>query len=219
MKLLIDTFKKTGNLHHAYVLEGEHEIVRKDLFDFISEYLKLATIGNPDFWYTIYDSFTIDDARNVREAQANRPVIGDKKIFVIETRAMTVEAQNSLLKVLEEPTAGTHIFILLPSAEIILPTLRSRAIVVSLRDEAFATADAKIFLKSSLSERLEIVSEIAEEKDKAKAQGLLDGLITELHGKKGKEAVLKELLTARMYVNDRSPSLKLLLEHIACVLS
>lgn len=218
MKLLIDTFKRTGNLHHAYVLEGEHEIVRKDLFDFISEHLKLATIGNPDFWHTIHDSFTIDDARNVRDAQANRPVVGDKKIFIIETRAMTVEAQNSLLKVLEEPTAGTHIFILLPSSEIILPTLRSRAIVVSLRDEAFATKDAQIFLKSSLPERLEIVGEISEEKDKAKAQGLLDGLITELHGKKGKEAALKELLTARMYVNDRSPSLKLLLEHIACIL-
>jgi DNA polymerase III delta prime subunit len=218
MDLLIETYTKTGTIHHAYLLEGESEEIRTGLIDFIHKHFKLATIGNPDFWHERFETFSIDDARTIREAQANRPVAGDKKIFIIETRALTVEAQNALLKVLEEPTSGTHIFMILPSAEVILPTLRSRVMIISLRNANNTHTEAKNFIKSSLSERLSIVADIAEEKDKGKAQELVEGLISELYTKKGNEFVLQELLKCRMYINDRSPSIKLLLEHIACIL-
>ncbi|MBX4198219.1 hypothetical protein KW782_02680 [Candidatus Parcubacteria bacterium] len=218
MKILIDTYKNTGDIHHAYVLEGQAENIRDELFDFFKKHLKVSVTGNPDFWHSQYDTFAVDDARALREAQANKSLAGGRKIFVIETRGMTVEAQNSLLKVLEEPTAGTHIFIIIPSAEIILPTLRSRANVVSYREKGDENHEAKTFLKATIPERLEMVSDIIEEKDKAGAAVLLDGLIYELHAKPGNEKALKEILNSRMYINDRSPSLKLLLEHIACVL-
>ncbi len=218
MKILIDTYTKTGNLHHAYLLEGEREAIRSDLFGFIQNGLKISTVGNPDFWHTEHDTFTIDDARTLRQTQANKALSGDKKIFVIETRGMTVEAQNSLLKVFEEPTPHTHFFLIVPSAEIFLPTLRSRVALVSLHDtESKITNETKEFLGASIPDRLKIVGEIAEEKDKARAVTLIDGLLTKLH-KNGEPAVLQELLKSRMYINDRSPSLKLLLEHIALII-
>jgi DNA polymerase III delta prime subunit len=218
MDLLIETYSKTGNIHHAYLVEGDREAVRTGLLDFLGTHFKLPLVGNPDLWHKQFETFSIDDARNLREVQSNRPVAGDKKIFIIEARSLTVEAQNSLLKVLEEPTEGTHIFIVLPSVEIVLPTLRSRVMIISERDTTGKNKDAQQFLKASLSERLEIIGEIAEEKDKAKAQNLIEGLIAELHQKKGNEKYLQELLKCRMYINDRSPSIKLLLEHIACIL-
>jgi DNA polymerase III delta prime subunit len=218
MDLLIETYKNTGTIHHAYIVEGSAEDIRLKLFDFIEKHLKLPVSGNPDLWHGQFETFSIDDARKIRDAQSNKGVSGDRKIFIIETRGITVEAQNSLLKVLEEPTSGTHIFIILPSSEIVLPTLRSRVMIVSLRNEHDPKIEARKFLKVSLAERLEMVGEIAEEKDKAKAQELIEGLLLELHTKKGNETVLRELLKSRMYINDRSPSLKLLLEHIACIL-
>jgi DNA polymerase III delta prime subunit len=219
MDFLIETYKKTGDIHHAYILEGEAVQVREKLYSFIQKHLGVAIQGNPDFWYVHFDSLTIDDARKLREVQTNRPVAGDKKIFVIETRTMTLEAQNSLLKFLEEPTPQTYIFIIVPSTEVILPTLRSRAIIISFRGVAEKNHEAVLFLGLSLPDRIKKATEIAEEKDKAGALSLIDGLITEFYSKKEKrDEVLKELLMCRMYINDRSPSLKLLLEHIACVL-
>jgi hypothetical protein len=218
MKLLIDTLEKIGSLHHAYILEGDVAELRQQLFAFILDYMKVPLVGNPDFWHSTYETFTIDDARQLREAQSNKAVGGDRKIFVIETRAITVEAQNSLLKVLEEPTAGTYIFIILLSVEVLLPTLRSRAIIISQRGFSVRSHEAQAFLQSSLPERMKIIAEIAEEKNKIMAFTLVAGLISELHGKPGKAFVLAELLKTRMYLNDRSPSIKLLLEHIACIL-
>jgi DNA polymerase III delta prime subunit len=218
MELLIESYKNTGDLHHAYLMEGEATSVREKLFEFIQKHLGVEVKGNPDFWFEHYDSLTIDDARKLREAQANKSMGGGKKIFVIETRAITIEAQNALLKFLEEPTPETYIFIITPSTELVLPTLRSRTIIISFRGETQKSHEAQLFITSTLPERIKKVGEIAEEKDKSQAMSLLDGLITEFHGKPKKEELLKELLMCRMYVNDRSSSLKLLLEHIACLL-
>jgi DNA polymerase III delta prime subunit len=218
MRVLIDTFKTTGNIHHAYLLEGEREGIRKELLHFIEKHLKINIIGNPDVWQSQFETFTIDDARKLREAQANKAIAGEKKIFIIETRGMTLEAQNSLLKVFEEPTPHTHFFMIVPSAEVFLPTLRSRTVIISQHnDTSSVSAETKEFLHASKDSRLKMIEEIIEEKDKARAIGLIDGLLKALHSKASPQ-ILQELLKCRMYLHDRSPSLKLLLEHISLIL-
>jgi DNA polymerase III delta prime subunit len=228
MKLIIETFENTGNLHHAYILEGEKESIREKLLNFLEKKLKHPVQGNPDFHHAQYESFSIDDARNLKDLQATKAISFPRKIFLIEMLTMTVEAQNALLKVFEEPTEGTHFFIIMPNADMLLPTLRSRLIVVQNENNEEGNVGknfAQKFLKATPAERLILVADILEEKDKAKTGELIDNLIIELRKKKhgilehtkNSTKLLNELLTLRSYSTDRSPSLKLILEHISLI--
>lgn len=218
MKFLIDSYKTTGALHHAYLIEGEKEQVRATLFTFIEKDLKIPIQGNPDVWHSTHDTLTIDEARKLREIQSNKALSNTKKIFIIEILGITVEAQNSLLKIFEEPTLHTHFFIIAPSAELFLPTFKSRVMVVRGSDETASYPESVHFIKASHAERLKIAEEIAEAKDKVRALNLIDGILHTLHSKNPDPSILTELLMCRNYLNDRSPSFKLLLEHISLIL-
>ena len=113
------------NLHHAYLLEGEGSVIVPELLKFMEKELKLVIRGNPDIWLGKFQTMSIDDARMIKETQSTKPISGDRRIFIIELNAVTHEAQNALLKVFEEPAQGTHFFIISPSSDIFLPTLRS----------------------------------------------------------------------------------------------
>ena len=66
----------------------------------------------------------------MKDRQQKKSLDGGKKIFVISTNSITREAQNSLLKIFEEPTEGTHFFLILSSSRILIPTLKSRLHVI-----------------------------------------------------------------------------------------
>jgi DNA polymerase III delta prime subunit len=218
--MLIDTYKNTGSLHHAYIIEGDRTAVREALFSFIEKDVKENIQGNPDFWHGQFETFTIDDARKLQEAQAMKAFSDNRKIFILELNGMTHEAQNALLKAFEEPTPSTHFFIIAPSREIFLPTLRSRVQIISDTTEGGAgTIDPKEFLMSTPAKRLELIADIVEEKNKAEAVHLVNGIIVALSESKQEIAkeIYSELLKCRGYLNDRSPSVKLILEHLSLI--
>ncbi len=157
MKLLETTWLTTGNIHHAYFLVGEPSVVVPHVREFLEKTVNIQLAGNPDVWHGRFDVFTIDDARQLSDSQERKSFqtntqankknsersIKDgknkeentqesRKIFIIETNSITESAQNSLLKVFEEPTVGTHFFIISPQ-DTLLPTLRSRMQVVDAR--------------------------------------------------------------------------------------
>jgi hypothetical protein len=51
----------------------------------------------------------------------------DRAVIIEDAQLMTLEAQNALLKMLEEPPAGTVLVLTVSHAQTILPTIRSRA--------------------------------------------------------------------------------------------
>jgi hypothetical protein len=75
-----------------------------------------------------------------------------KCVIIYSANAMTTEAQNSLLKLLEEPPEYMHFILTVPSKRSILPTIDSRAQKIELRPlprEGFlkavsSSADAKL---------------------------------------------------------------------------
>lgn len=71
--------------------------------------------------------FSVEDAENLLEESLLKPLEGDIKLFVIgDFSDATVQAQNKLLKLLEEPPEGVY-FLLGASAEFsVLPTVLSR---------------------------------------------------------------------------------------------
>ena len=62
---------------------------------------------------------------------------GSKKVAIIyEADRMRKEAANAFLKTLEEPPPGTYLFLLTTRAYSILPTIRSRTLLVRLEEES-----------------------------------------------------------------------------------
>lgn len=112
--------------HHAYYLMGSESDHAEVLLQLEKSH-NIHQQANPDFYNRIYETFVIDDARDVKTFHGMRPVteVG-KKIFVLRMNEITVEAQNALLKLLEEPADYAHFFIIIPSVHLLLPTVKSR---------------------------------------------------------------------------------------------
>lgn len=224
MENLVQVYKKTPTLHHAYTIEGNQKDNFAELLSFLEKVVGMKTRGNPDFYHETFDTFGVDEARALKEMQQKKPFEeGGKKVFILSFNFITREAQNSLLKVFEEPTAGTHFFLLVPSAEIFLPTVRSRVVIISQKNSINEKNFAKEFLSSSPKARLEILAEIIEEKDKARAISFLNNLEASLakicnkNLDKDNVEILKQIITSRNYLHDRAPSVKMILEHVALV--
>jgi len=242
-------FDISKDLQHAYLLEGEKEKIFNLLLDFLNKKLGFSTVANPDFWVGDFDSLGINDSRAIKDFQMNKALIGERKILVIKTNFITQEAQNSLLKVFEEPTRGTYLFLLMPSSENILPTLRSRLMVIKnlgVSPPSKLGGDtpkfspkffAEDFLKASLPERLKLIKVFLPKKkedkvDKARVIDFLNELeqflyqdfekqkttIWSLSLSSEKEIIFSEIRQCRSYLNDRSPSVKMILEHLSQII-
>jgi DNA polymerase III delta prime subunit len=221
------------NLHHAYLIEGEREGVISKLLFFFEKELNFQTQNNPDFWQGEYDTFGIDEGRYINELQNKKSFSEGKQIFVIQTNFITREAQNSLLKMFEEPTPNTHFFIVMSSGEVLLPTLKSRLQIIKKRtSNVLQNEEVKNFLKMSVGDRLKFVSKFFGDNkkkipaDKIGAINFLNQLEKTLRektdiAKATPEQIFafEEIIKARSYLNDRSPSVKNLMEHISLILS
>ena len=75
----------------------------------------------------------VDQVRRVIETIYFRPAEGRERVFIFTDSAFMKEAANSLLKVLEEPPEFATIFLLAENAGELLPTIRSRCMVLPLR--------------------------------------------------------------------------------------
>lgn len=78
-------------------------------------------------------SYSIDQVRELIEETAMRPTEGRRRIFVIpDLELMLTPANQAMLKVLEEPPPTAMILLTSASAELLLPTIRSRCQEVAL---------------------------------------------------------------------------------------
>ncbi|MBU6370496.1 MAG: hypothetical protein KGH93_02395 [Patescibacteria group bacterium] len=224
----MDFFSNSGTLHHAYLVIGEFDAVSAELAKFFEKELDFTIAGNPDFWRGKYATFGVDDAIALAALSVGLPVAGERKIFIVGADAMTPQAQNALLKSLEEPKGGTHVFIIMPSDANVLPTLRSRLFIVRHGGAAGTPIDAKTFLAASFAERLatvkELVENISDEKAaKADAVKFINSLEAELAKKDFKKLssaerqLLERVEKARGYASDPSASVKMLLEYLAII--
>lgn len=81
-------------------------------------------------------SIGIDDVRNLQKQIMLKPMKGDNKAVIIKNAHMiTTQAQNALLKTLEEPPNNTYIFLTAETDTLFLPTILSRTSVIHLPEE------------------------------------------------------------------------------------
>src|SRR6202521_2246804 len=74
----------------------------------------------------------VDQVRRVIETIYYRPAEGRERVYIFTDSAFMKEAANSLLKVLEEPPEFATIFLLTENPGELLPTIRSRSMVITL---------------------------------------------------------------------------------------
>jgi DNA polymerase-3 subunit delta' len=74
----------------------------------------------------------VDQVRRLMETIYYRPAEGRERVYIFTDSAFMKEAANSLLKVLEEPPEFATIFLLTENPGELLPTIRSRSMVLTL---------------------------------------------------------------------------------------
>src|SRR3989344_1057302 len=218
--------------HHAYAVEGGEE-AREKLLKVLAGSWGIEVKCNPDFLHRKFETLGIDEARNLKELQEKKSfALGGKKVFVIDAASITVEAQNSLLKIFEEPTENTHFFLSGKCVKNLIPTLASR--ISTMRLEGAPSASVKIsadgakeFLSLPTSKRLAFVKKLSddikdEKKTKSDAIALIRQIEEILYQKSKKEGglppkILEDIEMCGEYMSDRSANVKMLSEYVALI--
>ena len=154
----IENAVKTDKVSHAYILNGEKGSGKRLLANLFAMSLqcqnrdedgdacgkcqscKQAMNGNqPDIIRVVHEKPTTISVDDIREQVNNdiviKPYSSKYKIYIIDDAdMMSVQAQNALLKTIEEPPAYAVILLLTENAEILLPTIRSRCVMLKLRN-------------------------------------------------------------------------------------
>lgn len=161
-----EILKKIKNPSHAYLFVGE-EGIGKFLFakDFSKTWLctdenkpcgkcksclQLDGENHPDFNVIEAEdgSIKIDQIRPIVEKVLEKPIISDKKIYLInDADKMTIQAQNCLLKVLEEPPKYVMIILIGTSESQFLNTIKSRC--VTIKFEKIPNEELKKYLEQN----------------------------------------------------------------------
>ncbi len=121
-------------------------------------------------------SIGIEDVKNMQKKIFLKPFKSKTKAIVIEeSHLLTNEAQNALLKVLEEPPMHTILLLTADTKEAFLPTIISRCKVIELEEEKVAISEKELaeyrdFInnlpKLSIGERLKKAETLAKDKEK-----------------------------------------------------
>jgi len=216
----------SDTLHHASVVEGDIPSVLIKLKHLLKEKLGVVFLGNPDIHERVYKTLGIDDVREIK-LLIDTKKISEKKIFLIGFHSMTLQAGNALLKSLEEPTEGTHFFLITPNTELLLDTLVSRVVMVrevdlpykEVRGETSEKVPERIisgsrFLKLQKAQRLVEVKKILTDLEKEKiSKKEIGDLIKEILREKN----IPEGITVADYLFDTSSSPKIILEYFAYI--
>ena len=93
--------------------------------------------NHPDYYIINEEgeSIKIDTIRNITEKAFEKPILSDKKVYIInDFEKMTKEAQNCLLKTLEEPPEFVVIILISSNENIILNTIKSRCMTIKFHN-------------------------------------------------------------------------------------
>lgn len=104
---------------------------------YISDLCKKEKIGKFDVSFiTGGASIGIGEVRKIKEVIFLTPGMGNKKAVIIEkAELLTHQAQNALLKTLEEPPDSTFLILISDTVESFLPTVISRCGIIKLTED------------------------------------------------------------------------------------
>ena len=98
-------------------------------------HLKMKSLSHPDLKiYPQKDKLMVADSDSIVEEGSIKPIFADKKVFIIRNIDNGMEqAQNKLLKTLEEPANNVYFILTTSNINQVLPTIRSRCSKIELK--------------------------------------------------------------------------------------
>ena len=143
-----------GNSVHAYIIKGQEGMGKTSLALLLSAALlcpndrppcfecstcrRILAKEHPDvhIFKGAKKSISVSEMRKLSETSIESSYEGGKRVFIItNAHTMTVQAQNCLLKTLEEPSENA-VFILLSTTDGLLPTINSRCRSITMSERS-----------------------------------------------------------------------------------
>ena len=149
-----------NQISHSYIFSGIEGIGKKEIAkQFAKEILCSNIINNPDFFLIEPEDgkIKIDTIRELQKKIAEKPINLGKKVYIInDAELMTKEAQNALLKTLEEPPEYAVLILITSNENNLLSTIKSRCTRMSF--SPLDNKEVEKYIKSNydinLSERI-----------------------------------------------------------------
>ncbi len=234
--ILKETITK-GNILHSYMFFGTEGIGKKL---FALEFAKMILCenqknspcekcksciefdsnNNPDFFFIEPDgnSIKIDQIRNMQKGILEKPIISSKKVYIINNaETMTKEAQNCLLKTLEEPQEYVVIILIVSDENSMLPTIKSRCTKIFF--EKISDENLKTYIKEKIGdvhfeESMIKLSEgsIGKCIEISKKQEILKKIEDFINNIENMDEV--QIINASSYFNENKEDINLILDYI-----
>ncbi len=196
IKKIIGTLDNNGRIPHAIVIESKDKNKALAAARFLSMYAVCISENKPcgvcaqchkaeqaahaDIKYAYPEkkskTYSIDQIRDISKDAFIRPNEANAKIYIFEDadNRLSVIAQNSFLKLLEEPPQNVYFILLCENAKRLLATILSRCTLITLKSstsfDETAVQNAKNIVNGILSSReydLLLASNSLSDKDKS----------------------------------------------------
>ncbi len=205
---------ETHKISHAYIFYGEKGSGKKTLANLFARALQCEAGGSepcnqctsckqalnhnqPDIVHVQHEKpgvISVDEVRRqVNNDVGIKPYSSERKIYIIdEAEKMNIQAQNALLKTLEEPPAYAVIMLLTTNLEALLQTIRSRCVTLTMKPvldselQKYLMREAQVpdykasvcaaFARGNVGRALELVSSAEFEELKEETMGLVQNL-------------------------------------------
>jgi DNA polymerase-3 subunit delta' len=127
-------------------------------------------------WHSFDKTIGIGDIRSIQKKIILKPIKSKTKAVIIDSRnGFTIEAQNAILKILEEPPSNTAICITSLNKNLMLPTILSRCKIIELKDRGSNLSEEisqyldilKSLPQKLVGEKLKLAQDITKDKGDA----------------------------------------------------
>lgn len=229
MHPILKSHCETGHFSRGYLLTGDRErsrIFGREAAAVLLDCEVRSLNSHPDFWEQYFDSFGVEESNLLRQKSSTKPILAEKKIFLLDIDSFDNFIAPTISKILEDSPQTCHFFFVAAFAENVSPILRSS--LVNLIEGDFKLDDEKKnfyekFLKEGPVERLSLAKNAAS--DKRAALEFLNELEIVLARQIKRQPLpvnlllsLEELEIYRRFLFDRAPSPKMIIEHFALTL-
>jgi DNA polymerase III delta prime subunit len=182
-----------------------------------------AQLNCGEVTYFSTEAFLIDDVRSLTEKAYMRPAVGEEQLLVVTFTTITVEAQQALLKLLEEPPRGTAFLFCVPDSVYLLPTVLSRfsELKADLVNDGRVGEVFAEFIAQTTSEQVIEVADRLTRKDVVWVASIKSGLIAHLRHETQRYSAedLATLSYIAEHLQTRGAANKYLLEELAFTLA
>ena len=167
VKQRLESSVANGKVSHAYIFAGKRGVGKTSMAKAFADVLTggsvadITVVTNEHYGVdTKSDIVAVDTVRAASADMYMKPYFADKRVFIIpDAEKMNAQAQNALLKIFEEPPAYCVIILITQNDNMLLPTIRSRA--VTMRFGELTDSQVREYAKENGVEVSEIIVRLA----------------------------------------------------------